>query len=964
LLAAVLSVHPARSTAYLTRVWQTEQGLPQNTVTAIVQTPDGYLWIGTQHGLARFDGVRFVVFNSANVAAFKSDRISALLADPEDGLWIGTEGGGVIRCRDGQFQNWSVLDGLSSDMVTSLTAGAEGDVWVGTVYGLNRFQAGRFITYTVAEGLPGSEVLALTTDGQGRLWVGTERGLGQMTGGKLQPVESDGLRVEQLVVDQTGDVWAGGPTSGLMRVKQGQSVLQQVPTSGRVTALCAGSGDVLWVGLGAAGLQRMHVGKATNVQHPPLEAPVTCLYEDREGNLWAGTEGGGLVRLTPRQLFTFTSKDGLAGDVINALVEDAAGRLWVGSQTGDVLVYQNDRFARVSLADRGARSAPVLSLCGSPDGSVWIGTRGSGPFHWQQGNVVAPNLGGGSLPAIVTALFVDRETGVWMGTEAEGVIYLRDRKARRYTTSDGLSRNEAICIAQTPDGATWLGTRAAGLNRIESGRISTFGRADGLGSDAIRALHADAEGSLWIGTSAGLSVYHDGQFFTYTRRHGFRDDIISQIVSDDLGRLWLGCNRGLLRIARHELLEVAAGRRDWLTYVPFGTRDGMLNTECLGGRQSAALKDRTGRLWFATVRGLVRVDPSPNVAAARLPTVLLERAWLNEEEILPDRLVSGGKPARTQAVRVPPGSAKLELQYTATTLRAPEKTRFRHRLEGFDTQWINAGENRRALYSRLPAGEYEFRVAACNEEGVWNLEGATLAVVVPPHYWETTAFKVAVAVAAAGGLGGLIWLRQKRRRELERLRLRIAGDLHDDLGSHLSSIALLSQRVRRRTPLSEVAQGELEEIEQIARKTTQSIRDIIWFIEPDRDTLADLVRRMQEVACLMLAEVDCEFEVRAAPAASRISPEFRRNMFLVFKEAIHNVVRHAHCTRVEISVSGDGGRLLVSVRDNGRGFSLNSPVAGNGLKQMQLRLTRLGGQCAIRSKPGQGTTVEFAARVR
>ena len=325
---------------------------------------------------------------------------------------------------------------------------------------------------------------------------------------------------------------------------------------------------------------------------------------------------------------TLTRKEGLPGDVVNALMEDAAGRLWVGCQTGDVLVHENDRFARVPLSDRDVRSAPVLALCAGPDASVWIGTRGNGSFLWQQGKVTVPSLGGSSLPAIVTALFVDREAELWVGTEAEGVIRQRGRESTRYTTSDGLSQNEASCIAQTRDGAVWLGTRGAGLNRIQTNSVATFGRKDGLATEAIRALHADAEGALWIGTSAGLSVYHDGRFFTYTRRHGLMDDVISQIVSDDRGRLWLGCNRGLLRVLRRELIEVAEGNRPWVTCVPFGTQDGMLNPECLGGRQSAALKDRAGRLWFATVRGLVRVEPSPSKAAARAPTVLLERAWL------------------------------------------------------------------------------------------------------------------------------------------------------------------------------------------------------------------------------------------------------------------------------------------------------------------------------------------------
>ena len=334
---------------------------------------------------------------------------------------------------------------------------------------------------------------------------------------------------------------------------------------------------------------------------------------------------------------------------------------------------------------------------------------------------------------------------------------------------------------------------------------------------------------------------------------------------------------------------------------------------------------------------------APSTTAARPPQVLAGAGLVKRRggRRGPDH--GPGRVCTKELVRVPPGNAKLELQYTATALRAPEKTRFRYRLEGFDPDWVNAGENRRALYSRLPAGEYRFRVAACNEEGVWNLEGASLGVIVCPRVANCDLQGGRRCVAAGAAFAGL-WLRRARQRELERLRLRIAGDLHDDLGSNLSSIALLSRRVRRQTPLPEAARGELEEIEQIARKTTHAIRDIIWFIEPDRDTLGDLVRRMQEVAAVMLAEVDCAFTVGSVPTSGRVSPEFRRNVFLVFKETIHNIVRHAECTRVEIHVAAAGEKLSVGVRDNGRGFSLKSAVTGNGLKQMQLRMARLGGQ--------------------
>ncbi len=950
----------------ITRFWRTEQGLPQNTVTCVLRTSDGYVWVGTRQGLARFDGARFLSFTAANTPALRSDHITALAEDGKGGLWIGTRGGGVARLEQGKFVSFSVRHGLSSDMVNCLAVDHEGAVWIGTVYGLNRWRDGHFTSFFAKDGLPGVEVKTLACDPRGTLWAGTNSQLVYWAGGRFQALRSfPYFSVEHLAFDVAGDGWSAGKAHGLLLAQDGKMPLRQMlPLGEPLTALAASSQGGVWAALNDGRLLRGRGDGVESVGKKFASGGVLSLHDDGSGALLVGTRGEGLAALSPRFFEAYTDHQGPSPVVTTAVAEDGAGRVWSGGEAGQLAVWHDGRLHALDLGKAYTARTSVLALCGRADGSLWIGTRGDGLFRWHRGHVTAPRMEGRTPAAVVTALCEARDGSLWIGTEAEGILRYQDGAFTRHTTREGFARDQATTIAQQPDGALWFGTNGAGLSRLHQGNVRVFTTADGLGSATILAQHVDEEGRLWAGTAAGLSLWRDGGFFTFTRAHGLEEEMISQVTSDGAGHVWLGSLRGLVRCARADLLEIAAGRQKRLVATPFGLLDGLLGTECLSGRQNATLKDRAGHLWFATAHGLARTVAPPISTPTSPPPVFLERVEVNDREILADPLLRGsGATPPSAAIEVPAGHATVAFHFTSPGFRVPEKTRFRHQLVGFDQEWLPAQSARQALYTHVPAGRYTFRVAACDDGGVWSADdAATVAVIVQPFYWETWWFRAALALVAGLVIAAVAALRRARRREVERLRWRIAGDLHDELGSTLSGIALLSRRIDRQSTLGEREHAELREIADIARQTIHSVRDIVWFINPACDTAEEAAQRMRETAARLLADLPHELRITAAAGSQKVPPDFRRNMLMVFKEVLHNLVRHAHAGRAEVEARLETDRWSIAVRDDGRGFDPADKNSGSGLKNARLRLEQMQGVFRIESAPGRGTLVAFEAR--
>lgn len=797
-LASVYALDPGkRLEQYPSSRWDRLGGLPFSGVTALAASTDGYLWIGTQEGLARFDGVRFTVFDKRTSEAFEDHFITSLAPGADDEVWIGTRRG-LVRQRKGVLERFGTEHGLPHPYVRALLRDRRGRLWVGTYGGLvlwGEAQARR--VWTEADGLLHPVVRSLEEGGDGSLWIGTSGGLH-----RLEPAEADGRLVSYtsadglpaefiraLELDRKGRLWIGTEGGGLARsLGEGRFAPVDVPGARTVGALLADRDGHLWVGSQGEGLWRLggdEVERWTQREGLPHDV-VWSLLEDPEGSVWVGTRGG-LLQLWNGHVTSITREQGLSADSVRTLYEDPDGVLWIGGDglerrvDGEILPAPTALSLSLitGAGAGGAGREEVRSLLRTRDGVLWVGTdRSLKRFDGRDVESFTPaqGLGGGG----VNALAEDREGELWVGT-AQGLSRVRPPtvggvRLQTLGTADGLPAAGVRALISDPAGGLWVGTER-GLGRLYDGEIRS---QPGLEGVFVLTLHRDLQGGLWVGTAgdglfhlpprAGVSSRLEGEtvgpdgLARYRMRDGLFSDLVFQILEDDRGRLWMSCNKGVFRVWRDELERHARGELQTLTSRWLDEADGMASAEANGGTQPAGWRTRDGRLWFATVRGAVVIDPSERLDSRPPPPVVIEEVRVDGERRKP-----------RSPVRVGPGGSTVEIRYTAPSFVAPGKVRFRYRLEGFheDDRWERVGARRAAFFTGLRAGRYQFQVTAAHGEGPWNPAGAALDLELVPFFYETSWFLalVAVVVVLTAVLVFRLRVRALRSRQLELERL-------------------------------------------------------------------------------------------------------------------------------------------------------------------------------------------------
>jgi diguanylate cyclase (GGDEF)-like protein len=791
--ASVFALDPSRAlTQARLSVWTSESGLPQNTVDTMVQTRDGYLWLGTEEGLVRFDGVRFVVSDRQNAPALRSSFISSLFEAPDGTLWIGTYGGGLTRLRNGRIEPFHP-ELLGSDRMREMHATSDGILFAATAGGgLLRIDGEKVTRFTTRDGLPTDRIWALKDDGAGGWWVATHGGgviRWGASGVQQRLTTREGLPndyARTLLRDPDGTLWIGTDGGGVAAWRDG-AIVRTLTTrdglpSNLIRSLYRDRDGSLWIGTDG-GLVRWRGERAESFGVAEgLPSPIVrSVIEDREGSLWVGTTGG-VVRLSNTRFLSFTRKEGLSVAGIRAILEDRNGRTWVGTDGGGLCEIRPASVQCLTKAD-GLPHDTVYALAESRDGSLWIGTDGGGVVRLRNGAFVDRfDAQGAGLPTDRVRGLVERSNGsLWVSTTA-GLALVRGGKA---TTVKELDDRQLRPLLALPDGSLLVGTDGAGLWRVtgdgaRANLVAKTGR--GLASDRVFSLAADAAGGgVWVGTSGGGLARLDlatGSVRSLTRRDGLYDDVVFQVVDQGAGGdLWLTSNRGLYRVGRDRVLAAMQGRKSDLSGAVYGTIDGMPSAEC-NAASPAATRTRDGRLWVATARGVAVIDPRANARNLVAPPV-------HVEEVLID-----GTPANTAgagSLHVPPGTQRLEIRYTAVSLRAPERVTFRYMLDGYDSEWVEAGTARIAHYTRLAPGHYTFRVMATNEDGVRSKGGARIGVAVDPRWFETWWARIlALALVGAAIWGAvrlrLAALRARKNEELARAYedvRRIAGELED-----------------------------------------------------------------------------------------------------------------------------------------------------------------------------------------
>jgi signal transduction histidine kinase/ligand-binding sensor domain-containing protein len=964
----------------VSRTWLREQGLPQNSVTSILQTHDGYIWVGTYNGFARFDGAEFVCFNSDNTPEMSSSRVTSLFEDSDGALWIGHEGGEVTRYLKGTFRAVSVPGHWPTGRIESIGSDESGDIWVLSEGGyLRRLRDG-----LVLKSEPGNmrSLEGMVRSDRGHIWIMRNGKVSSLQNESLQPLNFDRGNSNTLVLgigpSVEGGLWIAAGDS-VSRLKDGVWVETRPLGTFQYTPCFVRQikNGIVAVVSSDKGFELIFPDQHIQIIDLGSGLPsdwVSALAEDREGDLWVGANGAGLMLVRESIIKTIKPPEGWQGRAVLSLCNGRHGVVWIGTEGLGVYRYQEDNWQNYSYSN-GLANTYVWSLSEDARGNLWAGSWGGG-FYIKDGDQFVHPPGEDNLFLPVPVLLPDKEGGMYAGT-GRGLLYYRDGKTTTLRGSGYNPTNSVRSLLREDDGTIWYGTAGEGLFCLSHGTVKQYQKNDGLPNNFIQCLHRDEAGAIWIGTlGGGLGRLKHGQFATISQNKGLSDKVICDIEDDGHGYFWISSYGGIFRVNKTELNRCADGLDGAVHCVNFGISDGMPTLECSGGFQPAGVKLPDGRLWFPTTRGIVQVDPQ-NTKTNTLPPPVIIEDFLVDDQILKQPSTAGSR------LKIAPGNHRFEFRYTALSFVAPEKVSFKYRIEGLDKDWGNAAAKRAANYSFLPPGDYVFHVIACNNDGIWNETGAEMQFTLLPHFWQTLWFRVLGGMFIVAVASVTVWFdtRNRMQRNLERVRLqhameqeraRIANDIHDDLGSQLTRITMLSESGRTVMDDPKQAAMDLNQIYDTAREATKAMDEIVWAVNPEHDTLESLASYLEKYALDFLgaAGIRCRLDMPLQSPVWQITSEARHNLFLAYKEALNNVAKHSRASEVQIGLTLSPAAFKLDIVDNGLGFDpKNLPAkiingterlaTGNGLASMNKRLRKIGGICEITSAPNKGTHVSF-----
>jgi diguanylate cyclase (GGDEF)-like protein len=858
-------------TQYRVDGWQTEQGLPQNTAQAMYQSRDGYLWVGTGAGLARFDGVRFATFESVPIVEIASRPIFGFMEDAEGALWIG-HSRGATRYRDGRFERVIDNEMMQGRRVWAFAQDRAGVVWAATENGLVRWEKGALRLFTEADGLPTRRLRSIDIDREGTLWIGTTGGgLVSYASGRFEVLgPAQGFphpEVRHVLADPAGGIWAATAGAGLVRVQGGRmktyTTANGLPTD-QLTYLARDKFGALWIGTWGAGVSRMVDERFSSISSARGLGgdQIWSVHVDREGSVWVGTWNSGLGRLSARAFVVFGQPEGLAGDNVRSVIHARDGSAWVASAGGGVNRIVGGHVTATVTTRQGLPTDEASALFEDHDGAIWIATYTNGLARLKDGRIQAFGRREG-LPSVdVRVVHRDRAGTLWAGTVAglarfDAGVFVPMRE-------EGAPPEGVTAIVEDRGGVLWVGTSGDGLYRYHEGRFSKLTRKEGLASNWIVALYEDAAGSLWIGTNGeGINRLRNGRIATIGVADGLWDGLAQVFLEDSRGYFWMTCNRGFFRVARSELDAFVEGRIAKVSSNGYGPGYALRTSTFAGGLQPAGAVDADGYLWLPSLKGLVIVDPTHLPDAGAPPPVFIEEVAVD------------GRRAPPQAeILLPPGSHPLSVRFTAGTLIDASRARFRYRLEGISPDWVDAGASREAAFPALPAGRYLFRVATSVDGRRWREAAAPLPIVVEPRFYEAQWFILLVAAASLALIAALFNLRTRQLRanqvEMQRLvamkteELRVANE-------HLSRLSFADSLtgLANRRHLDEVLQGEWRRAQRAGSSLAVVIADIDAF-----KAYNDSLGHIQGDKCLVaVADVIRSASGRAGDFAARYGGE-------------------------------------------------------------------------------------------
>lgn len=958
------------------RAWQTEDGLPDNSVSEISQSPDGYLWVATNGGALRFNGNDFSPLPLHSIPKLPSRQVHSMFIDQDGRVWLGMERGPIIRINKKSHRLFDQTDGIFKTKTTGITQAPNGRIWVSFSRGICYLDGDRVTRLNPKESnIPAAQNNGLVCTSDGKVWMSSGPTLGQIVEGQLKKIKTFPSAPIKIAAARESGLWLTHQSTLYRFQTEKAKVVAKLPDTLTVTALTEDRLGAVWIGSEKNGLFRVFENHIEEI--PTSHQRISCVTEDREGNIWVGTKGGGLNLILPQSVSFIAPLNGLPFSSVRSTATDSVGRIWATSFEGQLGYREGKTWHLLESLPEG-----IHANCVTVDQSdhLWLGTQNHGLLRIKDQKLQPFEGQNFFTQKTIRSLLPARDGGLWIAsTKPDTLHLLKDGTISK--PAQPFEFTPIRALAESADGTIWMGTSDGHLLRVDGDRLIDESDIDGSINRSIRTLHSTPDGSLWIGYAGdGLGHLKNGTYRRFTTTQGLHDDYLSQIEHDDHGSLWIASNRGLFQTRLDNLLSES--RHLYCQF--YGRNNGLPSIQPSRDYAPSSSRGNDGSLYFSTHNGLLEVSPNEAQGEANPPRVLLENITISDQLVatfkarsmisveVDDQTADLSDP--NPAISLPPDHDNLTISFSPLNFATPENTLIRYKLSPVDEKWQVIDNQRRVTFPRLPAGEYQFQVIASTGSGTWSRNSSTLDIIVKPFFWETWWFKFAIATLTALIAGGLVFLSLKRRHQnqlrtlatreaLEQERSRIARDIHDDLGASLTRISLLSQT----RSADQKTQAPLDQIQATTRNLMRSMDGVVWAISPEHDEFDDLANYLSSYAqeFLSVAGIRCRLSLPVDLPDRQLSAQLRHNLLLAFKEALNNIVKYADATEVRVSLEPEPRLFSLKVQDDGSGINPETPAdpdrptAGNGMANMKERMTEIGGSCQFKSSPEEGTLIDF-----
>jgi ligand-binding sensor domain-containing protein/serine phosphatase RsbU (regulator of sigma subunit) len=853
----IKGLSPAKSISqYVCEVWQKDKGLPQNNVFAITQTSEGFLWLATYEGLARFDGVQFNVFSPSNVPELKSGGIMEVYEDSRKTIWIGTNSGGLTQFKKGKFKTYTTEDGLPDNSITHILEDKAKNLWVGTRQGLCLFKDDKFKVFSARDGLSNKDITCLVQGSNETLWIGTTRGLTAYKNGKFEDYTRKIIFINKSITsiaeDKVGNLWIGtqgglirwnfkNQTFKTFRVEDGLS-------DDLISKVYCDSQGTLWIGTPGSGINRI-ISKYLNDEAPRFDKfttreglksnSVNDILEDKEGSLWIGLNRGGLNRLKDGKFTNFTALEGLTDDVTNCVYEDRTGGIWIGTQNGGISFFNNGKFTNYNK-DNGLSSNYIRSIIQDRQGDIWLASYGGGvnkllfSKNPQKPPIEIINVEKGLSSNTARVLLERRDGSIWIGTKY-GLNKIQDGKLVNFNRQNlGLSDNSITCLFEDSNLNLWIGTENGGLNcLLTNGTLAKYETQKGLANNLVFSVFEDKNRVIWVGTKGGLSRIQGQNVQSIYAKDGLAFDAVHSLQEDKFGRLWMSCNAGVFWVKKNDLDLFFANKLQKINATLYQEEDGMKSSDCAASAQPTVLKDRNGLLWYPTTQGITYIDPANlKMNTQKMPVIIKRVVADNQEFTVFDNL------------RFNAGTSKFEIDFASLSFIAPQKIVYRYRLIGnnYSEDWITTTNREDAFYTNLPPGKYKFLIQATNSDGIWNEEGAVIEFYLEPFFYQTYWFYILCFLLVLSlGFGIYYW----RVRALEKRQIALKKGIEESTQMIRAQYQEITQQAEELATINNIVRTINQEVkfesvlqallEQGLLLFPQSNRGIFLVYQPDNE---------------------------------------------------------------------------------------------------------------------------------